>query len=296
MNPQQHIQHFLNNVLGFQSSPYHHDECKMKVGGFLEYTRTCNFMTFELVNIAIYSFVACHLLERIARFASFYLSETYRNFKTEVDRFDWSNRVVAFVHAVVSATLALYGLMTEPQTWSDSGSGYAESYVSIVMISIGYFLYDIVVLVRYYAMTKTIDIPIVVHHLICMGGILHCVNYRVGILPCVELLFTEATTPFLHIRWYLMKMNMKESPIFNINNLVFYFAFFICRVLWCIVVNIHLYMTSDSFSHFPIFALTPIFIPAALGILNIYWFSMMTANLLRRRKKASTEETMKKAS
>lgn len=279
MDTQRYIHNFITDVLGFQSAPLPFHECALATDGPAHFYKTCNFMTFDLVNIAFYSFIACHLLERLVRLPSSLLSSTYRSFKNEVDRFDWSNRVVALVHAVLSSVLAMFCLLNEPQTWSDAASGYTESYVRVLMISIGYFCYDLLVLVRYYALTGKLDMPMLAHHIICILGINYCVNYRTGLLYCIQLLFTEATTPFLHIRWYLLKMGMGDSLLLRINSIIFYIAFFIFRVLWCFASNVHMYVYRENIAGYPWYLYAPIVLPGVLFVLNTYWFVLITARL-----------------
>jgi hypothetical protein len=177
--------------------------------------------------------------------------------------------------------------MTETQTWSNAGS-WADSFAPVLGLSVGYFVYDFLFFIRM-RIVKT-NIAMVIHHLLCILAMTYCVNYRIGTIYNVALLFTEITTPLYHHRWFFLKLGMADTTLYKINGAAFWILFFFCRVVWCFLQNVHLWWVSDKFSIYPWSIRGPIIVPSLLFVLNLFWFVQITMIVLSSTKKKPKKE------
>jgi hypothetical protein len=89
------------------------------------------------------------------------------------------------------------------------------------------------------------------------------------------LLFFEASTPFLHIRWFMSQFGLDKSRTYFLNSILFAVVFFLCRILFGLTTVFEGFETlyqHKSQIEVPVC----IFISIAavlMNSLNIYWFS-----------------------
>jgi hypothetical protein len=95
----------------------------------------------------------------------------------------------------------IYGLVTSPEAFNDPVSGWSPHFERALAVSVGYFIFDILLmLVRYPDVFKGSG-AMVAHHSVCIYIITYCMNYRVGIMYGLVALMTEVTTVFYNIRY-----------------------------------------------------------------------------------------------
>ncbi|KAL9645934.1 hypothetical protein ABK040_001042 [Willaertia magna] len=277
----------------------------------VDYHVNCVFLLdtpipYNVLFVAFISFLACHLVELIMKsisdnliFPIFIkkqlklLSEKPENVNkkasedeilTKEDKIRFYNKIISYLHAWVSTIAAIYVLATEPTTWFDAGHGWTVSFEVVLGISIGYFCFDLLFSLRY-VKALGIEVSMIIHHLVCIVGILYCLNFRVGVLYCITLLITEITTPFFQHRWFLSFFHMNDSILFKINGILFWLMFFFCRVVWCFIQNVHIFYLADQYNFSPYFQRFPIIIPSLLFLLNVFWFMIITKIVVRMIKK-----------
>lgn len=116
-------------------------------------------------------------------------------------------------------------------------------------------------------------------------------------LTTLHLLF-ELSTPFLHIRWFLIKTNRANNMFAHLNDYCFVLFFFIARVVmgpiyfyWYISV---VHLDIESKIHY-------VFIPSMVisNALNYFWFvsilkSAMVASPSKKRKQNEKYQNKKK--
>ena len=138
-----------------------------------------------------------------------------------------------------------------------------------------------------------------------------------GVTVCVDtgcgFLLWEMSTPFVHLRWFLYKIGMKESKLYLYNGLLMIVAFGLCRICWggctcpptyppslvlmdtLVDLGIRFLLAAshpqDTISSGTIWCLR--FIWITLNFLNWYWFKLMLSAALRAFKKPSRESNPK---
>jgi hypothetical protein len=275
----------LFHALGMKPAPLPyvtaHTECHRYIVDnnqtYIQFVQKCNFLPHvpNYTYFMIIGFITCHILEAIVRLLSSNLS-IYKNLNEE-DRIRYPNKIVSYIHAVESTVISIITLLNEPQTWDNAGS-WADSFAPVLGFSVGYFIYDLVFFFRMRIVLS--NIAMVIHHLVCVTSVTYCVNYRIGAVYNIALLFTEITTPLYHHRWFFLKLGMADTMIYKVNGAMFWILFFFCRVVWCFLQNVHLWWVSDKFEIFPWFIRGPIIVPSLLFLLNTFWFVQITMIVL----------------
>lgn len=193
--------------------------------------------------------------------------------------------MVSYLHAWVSTVLTIHAMFQEPHTWGDACHSYAPRYELILGLSSGYFIYDLLYFFRHKKVFGN-NTSMLIHHMVCVCGILYCVTYRIGLFYNMCLLFTEITTIFLHQQWFMSVLGLKNGRLYQANGLIFWVLFFFCRVVWCFFQNVHLIMLRYQYKHAPVTYRAPIIAPYLLFLLNTYWFVLITIKVLKHRGKS----------
>lgn len=113
----------------------------------------------------------------------------------------------------------------------------------------------------------------------------------------LHLLF-ELSTPFLHIRWFLIQFELSGNIFATINDYVFVITFFFCRVVTGPIISYYyLSATWNDPTEFYHFAYVPCNITA--NLLNYYWFqfilrSALVASPAEKKKIAERKKNKKK--
>jgi len=238
--------------------------------------------------VVIVSFIICHMFEYVVRVLS-YRTSVWKSLDP-VESVRWHNKVVSYVHAWISTILVVHALLMEPHTWRDACHAYAPRYELVLAISVGYFLFDLFFFLRNRRVFGD-NTSMVVHHLVCIIAITYCVAYRVGLFYNMCLLFTEVTTIFFHQQWFLSAIGYKNGKLYQLNGLLFWILFFFCRVVWCFLQNVHLYVFSYQFEFAPYIFRAPIVTPSILFFLNLYWFIIITKRVVQHGGKSPNNDS-----
>ncbi|KAL0477745.1 hypothetical protein AKO1_013394 [Acrasis kona] len=191
---------------------------------YIDFVKTCNYMnrTPEYLYCLLISFVICHILEKLA----LYLGKNLNIYKSlnEDDRIRYPNKIVSYLHAIISTALAVWSLLKSTDVWAFGAGGFHWTFPGVLGISVGYFIYDLLFFFRMKIAGQ--NVAMVVHHILCIVAMTYNVNYRIGLIYNIALLFTEVTTPLYHHRWFFLKLGMGDSLAYKINGLLFWILFF----------------------------------------------------------------------
>jgi hypothetical protein len=138
----------------------------------------------------------------------------------------------SMVHALLSATGAIYIYVTPSEMHQDYMYGYSYFAELLLIHSIAYFVGDILDMLRYIKPFTNADWVFVWHH---VGGIIAfgfpLVSELGYYIAACALLF-EISTPFLNARWWLYQLQMKETTLFIIFEFLFVATFVAVRTIW----------------------------------------------------------------
>ncbi|KAK5056072.1 hypothetical protein LTR84_012623 [Exophiala bonariae] len=242
-------------------------------------------------------------------------------------KLNWDSRVVSFVQATFVSYKALQVIIGDgvrhgenatteaarsSMTRDDRLWGYSPSTGDIQAYAAGYFLWDVLLCVRY------LDIQ-------GISALLHAVSALIitvmGFRPFanfygINFILYELSTPFLNIHWALDKAGQTGSTLQLINGICLVLSFFGCRLLWGNYQTMNLSLDAWSAwkasndaqclglesssgpkgsalplckKDFPVNLLLVYLVGnTVLSALNVYWFSLMLKALRKRFSPAST--------
>ncbi|CAD7695980.1 unnamed protein product [Ostreobium quekettii] len=191
-----------------------------------------------------------------------------------------ASRVVGFLHNAIQVPFALY-LLSDETMQSDHIYAFTPMSQLCMCITAGYFLVDLLICIwKYheegplYLMHASFAFVLFAH------GVISNLNHYYG----AAFLMWEVSTPFVHLRWIMHKMDMGTTKIYFYNGLLMLLTFFGCRCVWGMWVSYDFWartareLVSPTPGGFPpvwayIFRLANV----ALTVLNFYWFSKMVA-------------------
>ena len=224
-------------------------------------------------------------------------------------RAELATRAVAMLHAAVVACGAgslvffrrndsnlVVDNMLDPFSWP-SFVTYNEDAIFYACVSAGFFIADFILCVVQF---QEQGWQFVIHSLAGLSGCLFCLLYGEGLLYLMLLMLFEVSTPFLHIRWWLIEYGFKDGILYVINGLILVVTFTIFRliigipVLAKMVYELHTAPERDRHGvpMRAIFTMAPI----VMCILNSIWGLLLWKGLLKavgclvsRREKAHKE-------
>ena len=199
--------------------------------------------------------------------------------------------VISNIHSVILLPLLNYALFADNSLELSNGQLWAHRMVTriVLKMSLGYFLYDfLLVLVLYH----TISAPLatMVHHALIVLTI-YCVfafDFPLVYIWAAGLLFTEMSTPFVNQRWF-MAIRHRHSTAYKVNGILMTLAFFIARPVFMpafvlsVIRKKYLYIGIDK-GRMNITWLVGGGCSLALYLLNLYWFGLMMKGLKKALK------------
>uniref|UniRef100_A0A061QSV5 Tlc domain-containing protein n=1 Tax=Tetraselmis sp. GSL018 TaxID=582737 RepID=A0A061QSV5_9CHLO len=137
-----------------------------------------------------------------------------------------ATKIAGHVHNMVALPLAFYLLLFEPALREDPFYASTPLAYRLVVWSAGYFVHDVVNVVSNYDLE---GFGFLVHSFFCCA--LFC--YGVFTMQCqyfgASFLTWEFSTPFVHLRWFLFEMGLKDSRLYFYNGLAMIASFFAAR-------------------------------------------------------------------
>lgn len=140
------------------------------------------------------------------------------------DVLDVRNRIISFFHGSLQIALSgnLYFQMS-----GECGQKNTLQERMLINISVGYFLYDFVALWFY----GLIDVAMVIHHTVCVIGMVIPLNSGVsGNFVVMAIFIGEISNPFLHLRSVIRQYGMKNTLVYDVVDYSFAGLFCFCRI------------------------------------------------------------------
>lgn len=207
--------------------------------------------------------VFCSLFAWALLFLALYSRPTTERVRTKAEQFkigvrthraELATRSVAALHAAfvaygavnlvfwrqTSSNLSVQHLI-QPSTWPKFNV-YNEDALFYACVSCGYFVADLIQCVIQY---EEHGVAFVMHALAGLSGCVFCIFTGEGLLYLMLLMLFEISTPFLHMRWWLIDYGYKQSLLYKVNGLILVFTFTLFRlvigtpVLFKMVMDLH---------------------------------------------------------
>ncbi|CAA6654548.1 unnamed protein product [Spirodela intermedia] len=248
-----------------------------RVNGFCGLSIACGVIMSKIV----YEVTRCFSSSRFQSYSR--LSES--------QKIEWNNRGFSTFHAIVVAIVSFYLVVisdlfkdgAHPELIIDRKSVVSDA---IFGISLGYFIYDLrMILWRFPALG---GVEYIVHHGLSLYSFSLALLSGQAHLYILMVLFSEITTPFVNLRWYLDLSGLKSSKLYLWNGIALTLGWLFARIILFFFLFGHMYHNFDQVkTMFTLGFYSLLAVPSTLAVMNIFWFW----KILRGLKKALSRKT-----
>ena len=209
---------------------------------------------------------------------------------------EWRSRILGSIHATVLTIGSIISFLEWPTLSPKEGWVMERSDAGLVPIFLscffaGYLHWDLCWLVWHN--DENHDPTSLIHHTVYISSTHYLLHGPYFIRPFAWCSFTEISTPFLHLRWFLAVEHKKNSPWYMIWSLCFAGTFLLSRVLFFSLGIIDIWKNIQYWGNLPkgIYG-------AVLGlhcgwVLNLVWSKKVISAVLRSLSRQE-EPKMKK--
>lgn len=195
-----------------------------------------------------------------------------------------ATRITGAIHNLFAVPVCLYVLFYMPTLRNDPCYASSELSNTLVGFSACYFLHDILnVLLNF----KEEGMGYLIHGSCCAALYTYLYLSRWGEWFGAAFLTWEMSTPFVHLRWFMYEMGLKESKVYMVNGLCMVASFFLARNVLGLYMSYIYWDTSEQQLTNPRPGGVPVpvmwFFRVAnvlLNLLNAYWFYKMLSKAL----------------
>ncbi|GJD12899.1 hypothetical protein Gasu2_69640 [Galdieria sulphuraria] len=203
-----------------------------------------------------------------------------------IHRSDWASRVVSSINATVGCLLFAKLVFGEEQLYRTGVFSNSAASCGLWKLILGYFFYDSLLIVLVFEVHEAINIQTIIHHIVVTSAVIYCLSSRdpLAMLWASALFLTEASTPFVNLRWFLSESNLKHTRIYVVAGLLMTLAFFVARILF-MPYTLYLLLSNPNILNY--LSTYRAFCDGIVGgsvfvsiyVLNIYWFYLMMRGL-----------------
>ncbi|KAL7264123.1 hypothetical protein ACSBR1_002136 [Camellia fascicularis] len=193
-------------------------------------------------------------------------------------------------HALVVAIASLYLFLFSDLFDEDSHKELIINRRStlsdaILGISIGYFLSDSVMMFWHFPALGGMEF--ILHHGLSIFSIFLSLVSRQGQVYIIMVLFTECTTPFVNLRWYLDVAGEKNSKLYICNGAALFVGWLVGRILLFTFFFYHIIAHFDQVKDvFLLGFYSLIAVPPVLAMMNLFWFWKIARGMMKTLSKA----------
>ncbi|KAL3633800.1 hypothetical protein CASFOL_022562 [Castilleja foliolosa] len=202
---------------------------------------------------------------------------------------EWSNRAISTFHSVYITIVSLYFVFSSELFVDNLHLGPFTLRSSIFStcalgVSVGYFLIDLGMIIWCYPSLGGMEY--VIHHLLSLVALSYAMLTGQAQIYTYMVLISEATTPWINLRWYLDAAGMKRSKAYTINGVVIFLAWLVVRILLFIYMFFHVYIYYDQVKHIHEMGVALVFlVPSVLSVMNVFWFCKIFKGLKKTLSK-----------
>lgn len=224
-----------------------------------------------------------------------WLGSTYTSLPTK-RRTNFDIHAVSSVQCIVSLFLLVpqwnhplwANRLTDPET---AITGYYPYGGLVLALTVGYFVWDLYVCLRYYT---TFGFGFLFHGVAALY--VFGITFYPFCIPWVPaFLLFELSTPFVNVNWYALRLpeGTINSKVVLINGLLLLLTFFTVRIIWGFYavssVAYDLYQAWDKIDVL-LPAVTVLSLNMLLNILNVFWFYKMVLIAVKKSKGARAKK------
>lgn len=204
---------------------------------------------------------------------------------TNSQKIEWNNRGFSTAHAILVTFASFYLVVLSDLFKESSRDGLIVNRSStlsntVMGISIGYFLTDLGMI--FWLFPALGGLEYVLHHGLSMFSIILSLRSGQGQMYILMVLFSESTTPFVNLRWYLDLAGQKNSRLYIFNGVAMFLGWLVARILLFIYFFHHMFTHFDEVKTiFPLGFCSLLTVPPVLAAMNLFWFWKIAKGLIK---------------
>ncbi|KAL5720696.1 hypothetical protein ACHQM5_013340 [Ranunculus cassubicifolius] len=243
----------------------------------------------HLLSSMVAGILMCNIVYRVTGLFSQMCFNAYAKL-TKLQKMEWNNRGFSTFHALVVAVGSFYLLVLSDHFGENSHDGSFINRTSVFSdtmlgVSIGYFLSDMGMILWYFPALGGFEY--LLHHALSMFSILLSLISGQGQYYILMVLFSEMTTPFVNLRWYLDVANQKGSKLYICNGIALFLGWLVARVVLFTYFFVHMYLHFDQVKEiFPLGFYSLLTVPPVIAVMNLFWFWKIAKGLVKTLAKA----------
>lgn len=230
----------------------------------------------------------CKTVYEITRLVSSRYFKGYNSLNNS-QKIEWNNRGFSTFHAILVAVVSFY-LLVVSDLFKDGARHdrmiERKSMLSdaIFGVSVGYFLSDLVMILWLYPSLGGKEY--ILHHGLSVYSILLSLISGKAQFYILMVLFSEITTPFVNLRWYLDVAGKKSSNLYVYNGVALFLGWLVARIFLFIYLFMHMYLHFDQVkSIFTLGFYSLVAAPTTLAVMNTYWFWKISKGMVKTLSK-----------
>ncbi|KAL6570507.1 hypothetical protein OROGR_000057 [Orobanche gracilis] len=190
---------------------------------FRNYVSADLFLVFTSVIIGIF---ACKTVYDASQLISAIYFKSYLNLK-KCRQIEWSNRAMSTFHAVYITLVSLYFVFRSDVFIRNLNRGpitlQSSTFSTCALgASVGYFISDLGMIIWRYPSLGGMEY--VIHHLLSLVAVSYAMLTGEVQYYTYVVLISEATTPWINLRWYLDAAGMKRSSAYIVNGILIFLS------------------------------------------------------------------------
>lgn len=226
------------------------------------------------ISIYINNFHLLHILSKY--FLQF--SKTY-NELNYVNRNLWNNYFVSMIFSII---ISYQSILHTYFNNSNNINQYNNKQGHILAYAISYFIYDLIY-------NNVLDKPdkkiFNIHHTIAIIGISATLYYKICCNYIIWFLIVEASTPFLNIRWFLLKSKFNNNHyLVKLASLSFFISYTLARVIQMPIIQFHFVVNYNLNNNTKIFFYIENILFYILYTMNLYWYLIIINKAFKIKK------------
>ncbi|KAK9069055.1 hypothetical protein SSX86_013171 [Deinandra increscens subsp. villosa] len=226
----------------------------------------------------------CKIVYELTGLVSPFIFKGFNKLENKL-KLEWKNRGISTIHALFAAIGSTYLLViselfdeaAQEELLINRSSALSDA---VLGISIGYFLADLMMIIWTYPTLGGLEYFL--HHglsLLAIGQSLLSGQVQFYILI---VLFTEITTPFVNLRWYLEMAGKKNSTLYMLNGVALFAGWLAARVILFVFFFSHMYTHLYQVKQvYPMGFYSLILIPSSLALMNLFWFWKIAKGMIK---------------
>ncbi|KAK9079845.1 hypothetical protein SSX86_001518 [Deinandra increscens subsp. villosa] len=201
-------------------------------------------------------------------------------------KLEWKNRGFSTFHALFAAIGSMYFLVfsdlfdehTKEELLVNRSSVSSDA---LLGMSIGYFFSDLAMIIWTYPTLGGLEY--LLHHGLSLFAIVQSLLSGQVQFYILIVLFTEITTPFVNLRWYLDVAGKKNSTLYLLNGVAMFVGWLVARVILFVFFFYHIYTHFDQVKlvYYPMGYYTLLTIPPMLAVMNLFWFWKIAKGMMK---------------